>query len=91
LLKANLSFEWATEQELAFQKLKDKLVSKPILQYPDFTTVHTDASNEGLGAISSRGEIGKDLPIAYASRDLKRKLNRTAPIVRKNNQLLFGE
>jgi hypothetical protein len=24
----------------------------------------TDASNEGLGAILSQGEIGKDLPIA---------------------------
>jgi hypothetical protein len=36
LQKANFSFEWATEQELAFQKLKEKLVSKPILQYPDF-------------------------------------------------------
>jgi hypothetical protein len=37
LLKANVSFERAPEQELAFQKLKEKLVSKPILQYPDFT------------------------------------------------------
>jgi hypothetical protein len=73
LLKANMSFEWKEEQELAFQTLKDKLVSKPILQYPDFAkefVLTTDASNDGLGAILSQGEIGKDLPIAYASRNL---------------------
>jgi hypothetical protein len=51
------------------------LVSKPILQYPDFTrefVLTTNASNEGLGAILSQGEIGKDLPIAYVSRDLNK-------------------
>jgi hypothetical protein len=54
-------------------KLKGKLVSKPIFKYPDFTTeliLTTDASNEGVGAILSQGEIGKDLPIACASRNL---------------------
>ena len=30
----------------------------------------TDASNEGAGAILSQGEIGKDHPIAFASRSL---------------------
>jgi hypothetical protein len=43
------------------------------LQYPDFTKefiLTTDASNQGLGAVLSQGEIGKDLPIAYASRNL---------------------
>jgi hypothetical protein len=48
-------------------KLKGKLVSKPILQYPDFTKefiLTTDPSNEGLGLILSLGEIQKDLPIA---------------------------
>jgi hypothetical protein len=64
LLKANVSFEWAAEQELAFWKLREKLVSKPILQYPDFTKeiiLTTDVSNEGLGAILSHGETGKDV------------------------------
>jgi hypothetical protein len=56
-------------------KLKGKLVSKPILQYSDFTKefiLASDASNEGLGAILSHGEIGKDFPIACASRNLNK-------------------
>jgi hypothetical protein len=59
LLKANMSFEWAAEQNLAFWRLREEL-------YPDFTKeiiLTTDASNEGLGAILSQGENGKDLPI----------------------------
>jgi hypothetical protein len=42
------------------------------LQNPYFTKefiLTTNASNLGLGAVS-QGDIGKDLPIAYASRNL---------------------
>ena len=73
LFKKDAKFEWTMEQENAFQQLKGKLTSKPILQYPDLEKdfiLTTDASNQGLGAVLSQGEIGKDLPIAYASRNL---------------------
>jgi hypothetical protein len=76
LLNANAPFECATEQELAFQKLKDKLVSRPIFQYPDFTiefVLTTVESNGRLGAILSQRQIGKDLPVAYASRHLNKE------------------
>jgi hypothetical protein len=49
------------------------LLKRTILQYPDFTKefiLTTDASSQGLGALLSRGEIGKDLPIPYPSRNL---------------------
>lgn len=32
----------------------------------------TDASDEGIGAILSQGQIGNDLPVAYASRTLNK-------------------
>lgn len=73
LLKKDVHFTWGNDQEDTFQKLKEKLTAKPILQYPDFSRefiLTTDASNEGVGAILSQGQIGKDLPIAYASRRL---------------------
>jgi transposase InsO family protein len=73
LLKQEAKFEWTETQENAFQHLKSKLIKQPILQYPDFSkefVLTTDASNQGLGAVLSQGPIGKDLPIAYASRSL---------------------
>lgn len=56
-----------------FNRCKEMLCNNPILQYPDFTRefiVTTDASNFALGAVLSQGEIGRDLPICYASRTL---------------------
>jgi hypothetical protein len=70
LLKKDAKFEWTEAQENAFQHLKSKLISCPILQYPDFSRefiLKTDASNCGLGAVLSQGQIGKDSPMAYAS------------------------
>jgi hypothetical protein len=73
LLKRDASFEWTEGLENAFQHLKSKLISRPILQYPDFSkefVLTTDASNRGLGAVLSQGPVWKDLPVAYASRSL---------------------
>jgi hypothetical protein len=53
--------------------LKEKLIEFPILQYPDFSQAFistTDASGYTLGAVLSQGTLGKDQPIAYASRTL---------------------
>jgi len=71
LLKKDAKFVWTKAQENAFQHLKSELISRPILQYPDFSEefiLSTDASNSGLGAVLSQGPIGHDLPVAYASR-----------------------
>jgi hypothetical protein len=68
LLKKNAKFEWLGEQE-ALQKL----MSQPLLQYPDFSKefiLSTNASNEGIGAVLAQGQLEKELPIAYASRSL---------------------
>ena len=67
LLKRDANFEWSEAQENAFQHLKSKLASRPILQYHDFSkefVFTTDASNRGLGAVLSQGPVGKDLPVA---------------------------
>ena len=53
------------------------------MQYPDFSrdfVLTTDASGIALGAVRLQGEIGKDLPVAYASRvlnDAERKYSVT--------------
>jgi hypothetical protein len=56
--------------ETAFYTLKNKLMSKPTLQCPDFSKkfiLTTDASNDGTRAVLSKGQIGKNVPIAFAS------------------------
>lgn len=81
LLKKNITFIWNDEQQKAFELLKNCLKGPNILQYPNFNVpfiLTTDASNYALGAVLSQGEIGKDLPIAYASRSLnKSELNKS--------------
>ena len=76
LTKKNAKFEWTTECQTAFDKLKELLVSAPVLAYPRFGlgvefTLETDASGVGLGAVLSQTQDDGQLhPIAYASRSL---------------------
>ncbi|CAA7046444.1 unnamed protein product [Microthlaspi erraticum] len=63
------SFVWTPAASTAFDLVKDKLSSAPILALPDFTLVfelHCDASKLGVGAVlSQRGR-----PIAFYSEKL---------------------
>ena len=75
LLKKGAKYEWTDAQEQAFRGLQSRLISPPILRYPDYSRkfiLTTDASGEGVGAVLSQGEIGKDFPIAFASRSLNK-------------------
>lgn len=73
LLKKDVDFQRTEEQQLAVDKFKEILTGDKILRYPDSTREFNstaDASNFAVGAVSSQGTVGKDLPIAYASRTL---------------------
>jgi len=75
LTKKDNKFNWNTEQQNAFDSLKEKLTSAPVLSYPDFTRqflITTDASDYAIGAILSQGPVDQDRPIAYASRILNK-------------------
>lgn len=72
--KTAKKLRWTEDCEKAFQTLKDKLTSAPILSFADFSKpfiLHVDASNEGLGAVLSQEGDGRAHVIAYASRRLK--------------------
>ena len=93
LLKKDIVFYWSHEQEHAFNLLKEKLISAPLLQYPDFSQpfiVTTDASNYAVGAILSQGEIGKDKPIAYASRTLNKHEGNYSTTEKELLAIIFG-
>lgn len=75
LLRKDTSFEFTPEITRCFEKCKSLLTLDPILAYPDFTKdfiLTTDASDFAVGAVLSQGQIGKDRPIAYASRTLNK-------------------
>ena len=53
LLSVKGPFVWGEQQQRAFEQLKAKLTSAPVLKLPDFSKpfqMHCDASVVGLGA-----------------------------------------
>ena len=49
-----VKFQWEKEHQVAFETLKNKLTSPPILKSPDFTKpflITSDASNEAISAV----------------------------------------
>ncbi|KAJ0800591.1 putative nucleotidyltransferase, Ribonuclease H [Helianthus annuus] len=70
LTQKGVVYRWGNTQETAFQYLKDRLCSAPILSLPEGTddfVVYCDASIQGLGCVLMQ----RDKVIAYASRQLK--------------------
>ncbi|GJV41429.1 putative reverse transcriptase domain-containing protein [Tanacetum coccineum] len=70
LTQKTVMFDWGDKQEAAFQLLKEKLCSAPILALPkgaENFIVYCDASHKGLGVVL----IQNEKVIAYASRKLK--------------------
>ncbi|GKC70310.1 putative reverse transcriptase domain-containing protein [Tanacetum coccineum] len=70
LIQKNMMFDWSKKAEAAFQLLKQKLCSAPILALPEGSenfVVYCDASRKGLGAVLMQ----KEKVIAYASCQLK--------------------
>ncbi|GJY57526.1 actin-binding, cofilin/tropomyosin type protein [Tanacetum coccineum] len=70
LTQKKVAFKWGDKQEAAFQTLKNKLCSAPILALPqgaEIFIVYYNVSHKGLGAMLMQNEK----VIAYASRQLK--------------------
>jgi hypothetical protein len=72
LTKRDVAFEWKNEHQSAFDVLKGRLTSAPIMTYPDFSKqfiLATDASDCGIGAVLSQKDTeNHEHPVAYASR-----------------------
>ena len=69
LLKKGVDFQWLPEHEQALNKIKEILISEPVLRFYDPTkkvTIQADASSTGLGACL----LQDSGPVVYASRAL---------------------
>ena len=71
LLRKGVKYIWTPKHQSAFDLLKNKLASAPVLALPcdDAQTIlDVDASDTGLGAVLSNVNNGEERPVAYASR-----------------------
>ncbi|GBM18646.1 Transposon Tf2-9 polyprotein [Araneus ventricosus] len=70
LAKKRTSWKWVQDEQTAFERLKEKIVSPPVLKQVDETkpfVLRTDASNYALGAVLIQGKGEEEHPIEYAS------------------------
>ena len=71
LTEKSVPFVWKDDQQEAFDLLKSKLTTTPVLAFPDASAhflLDTDASNWGIGAVLSQVIDGDEHVIAYGSR-----------------------
>ena len=71
--ETSTKFERTPEARDAFESLKLKLTSAPILAFPCFEEpfiLYTDASQFAMGAVLAQVQDGKERAICYASRSL---------------------
>ena len=73
LTKKNVKFVWDESCQTAYELLKEKLCSAPILAFPRpglKYILDTDASDIGIGGVLSQVQDGRERVIAYASKKL---------------------
>ena len=85
LTERGREFQWTQECIHAFDELKSRLLSAPILSFPDFEKPFipdTDACQYGIGAVLSQDHDGEEKVVAYGSRTLS-KAERKYCVTRK--------
>lgn len=73
LTSKDARFSWGEVCEAAFNTLRKKLITSPVLAYPDFTKkfiLDTGASDVGVGAVLSQVYDGEERVVGYFSKML---------------------
>ena len=69
-------FAWTEQCKEAFDELKRRLTTAPVLAYPTAPgkfTLDTDAREKRIGAVLSQEQNGQERVVAYFSRSLNRR------------------
>lgn len=86
-------FEWSEQAEVAFNTLKNALVTAPVLAVPNFDKpfkVHCDASAYGVGGMLTQEVDGHEHPIAYVSRSLNKNERNYSATEREALAVIFA-
>ena len=73
-LKGKKEWKWEEKHQRAFEELKEKITSQPVLALPKREgkfRVETDASGHAIGGVLSQEQEGKWKPIAFLSRTMQ--------------------
>ncbi|GFS76320.1 retrovirus-related Pol polyprotein from transposon 17.6 [Trichonephila clavipes] len=84
---------WDEKCGKAFEELKAKFVSQPILFAPDFTTdfiLQTDASEVGAGVVLSQRIDGEEHPIVFLSKKFSNAERNYSTVERELAAIIFG-
>ena len=94
LTRKDTPYKWTIECEHAFVKLKERLVTAPILAYPSFHRpflLQTDFCATGLGAVLAQlDDEGKECVVSYASRSTRGPETHLAPTHGECLALVWG-
>ena len=89
LTEKSVPFYWESQQQAAFDRVKQLVISTPVLKFYDVTeevTLQYDASDKGLGAaLLQNGQ-----PVVFASRALSRTEQSYAQIEKECLAILFA-
>ena len=93
LKRKNACFEWGQSQQSAFLRLKEALMTPPVLQIPDFSSCFSlmcDASDVAISAVLQQKNGEQWAPIAYASRLLSPAERRYAIYEKECLAVVYG-
>ena len=89
LCKSGVEWAWESEQQNAFEAIKQIIMTLPVLAYFDKTKKHTvqcDAAKKGLGAVL----LQESKPVMYVSRALTETEQRYSNIERELLAIVFA-
>ena len=93
LLHKDAVWQWGQKERDSFNKVKEKLASNTLLVHYDGAkqlVLTCDASSVGVGAVLSQvDDVGREMPIAFASRRLSHSESRYAQIEREGLGIIF--
>ena len=103
LNKANIAFNWSKDADRAFNNIKKRLCTSPVISFADYNEpfiVACDASNEAAGYAVLQVQNGKEVIIATGSRTfheseknwstLEKEAFSLLNAVSKNHHFLYG-